>query len=53
MPLPPTHLLFAPVPTISMVEDVVLIDLESILSDWDAYTFSLDMTSPGKKVSFI
>ena len=36
-----------------MVEDTVLIDLEGVLSDWDAYTFSLDVTSPGKKASFI
>jgi len=32
-----------------MVEDTLLIDLEGILSNWDAYTFSLDITSPGKK----
>ena len=53
MSMPPTDLLFASVPTISMVEDVVLIDLESVLSDWDVYTFSLNVSSPGKKVSFI
>ena len=53
MSMPPTDLLFASVPTISMVEDVVLIDLESVLSDLDAYTFSLNVSSPGKKVSFI
>ena len=38
---PEAHFRFAPAPTISMVEDTVLIDLESVLSDWDAYTFSL------------
>ena len=50
---PKAHFHFAPAPTISMVEDTILIDLKSVLSDWDAYTFSLDVTSPGKKASFI
>jgi len=36
-----------------MVEDTLLIDLEGILSDWDVYTFSLDITSPGKQVHLI
>ena len=49
----PADLLFASTPTITMVENVVLVDIEGLVSDWDAYTFSLDIPSPGKKVSII
>ena len=48
-----TDLLFAPTPTITMVKNIVLVDIEGLISDWDAYTFSLDIPSPGKKVSII
>ncbi|KAL4064068.1 hypothetical protein V8B97DRAFT_1876307 [Scleroderma yunnanense] len=49
MSMPPTHLLFAPVPTITMAENIVLIDLEGPISDWGVYTFSLNIPSPGTK----
>ncbi|KAI6036208.1 hypothetical protein BKA83DRAFT_14042 [Pisolithus microcarpus] len=45
----PTELVFARPPTITMVEDVVLVDIDSLTSDWDTYTFSLDILSPGTK----
>ncbi|KAI6011094.1 hypothetical protein PISMIDRAFT_20089 [Pisolithus microcarpus 441] len=45
----PTELVFARPPTITMVEDVVLVDVDGLTSDWDTYTFSLDILSPGTK----
>ncbi|KIK18991.1 hypothetical protein PISMIDRAFT_14042 [Pisolithus microcarpus 441] len=45
----PTELVFTRPPTITMVEDVVLVDIDSLTSDWDTYTFSLDILSPGTK----
>ena len=53
MSLPPTHLLFAPALTITMVQNDVFVDIEGLVSDWDTYTFSLDIPSPGKKVGII
>ncbi|KAI6014258.1 hypothetical protein PISMIDRAFT_17957 [Pisolithus microcarpus 441] len=46
----PTNLTFAPAPTITMVDNIVLIDVDGFSSDWDAYTFSLNISSPGTKV---
>jgi len=36
-----------------MVQNDVFVDIEALVSDWDVYTFSLDIPSPGKKVTFI
>ncbi|KAI6043852.1 hypothetical protein EDC04DRAFT_2890556 [Pisolithus marmoratus] len=47
--LTPTSLAFAPTPTITMVDDVVLVDIEGFSSDWDVYTFSLNISSPSTK----
>ncbi|KIN94643.1 hypothetical protein M404DRAFT_34809 [Pisolithus tinctorius Marx 270] len=46
---PPTNLIFAPALTITMVGNVVVVDIKGLSSDWDAYTFSLDMPSPRTK----
>lgn len=34
-----------------MLEDVILLDIDGVVSDWDTYTFNLNIASPGTKVS--
>ncbi|KIK11574.1 hypothetical protein PISMIDRAFT_19408 [Pisolithus microcarpus 441] len=48
----PTELVFAPPPSITMVEDVVLVELDGLTSDWDTYSFSLNIPSPGTKYCY-
>ena len=38
-------------PVVKMSGDVVLLDINNIVPQWDIYTFSLDIQLPGKKVS--
>jgi hypothetical protein len=34
-----------------MLEDVVLLDIDSVSPVWDTYSFYIDIASPGTKVS--
>ncbi|OAX32417.1 hypothetical protein K503DRAFT_805244 [Rhizopogon vinicolor AM-OR11-026] len=34
---------------VSMLEDVILLDIDGVVSGWDSYTFNLDIASPGTK----
>jgi hypothetical protein len=36
---------------VSMLEDVILLDIDGVVSGWDSYTFNLNIASPGTKVS--
>ncbi|KAI6156951.1 hypothetical protein BKA82DRAFT_25909 [Pisolithus tinctorius] len=36
-------------PTITMASNDIIIDVDGFVSEWDTYSFSLDIASPGKK----
>ncbi|KAI6020739.1 hypothetical protein PISMIDRAFT_8674 [Pisolithus microcarpus 441] len=46
---PPFDLVFARAPTITMVDNDLIINVDGFVSDWDTYTFSLNVHSPGNK----
>ncbi|KAI5991187.1 hypothetical protein EDD15DRAFT_2369107 [Pisolithus albus] len=46
---PPIDLLFATAPTVTMVGNDLVVNVNGLVSDWDTYTFSLDVRSSGKK----
>ncbi|KIK18003.1 hypothetical protein PISMIDRAFT_684565 [Pisolithus microcarpus 441] len=46
---PPFDLVFAAAPTVTMVGNDLVINVDGFVSDWDTFTFSLDVHSSGNK----